>query len=175
VLSLQVRSEGSSSQCAPDGPSGAWWNDKRNDIRMPLASRDQPARAPSGQDSRQPWPASCLVSSWQFRRIRSSSWCVPVGSNDGPWDDERNEGRHSNLLLADGPLSHKGCWPAEAWETEPHTKRVMAATRPGGRIPSTSISVYRRGRPEEDRRASARPGSSRSRITVRLKSSVPTR
>jgi hypothetical protein len=68
-------------------------------------------RAPSGQDSRQPWPASCLVSSWQFRRIRSSSWCVPVGSNDGPWDDERNEGRHSNLLLADGPLPHGAAGP----------------------------------------------------------------
>ena len=37
VLSLQLRSGGSSTWCAPVGPSSAWWNDKRND--MPHASR----------------------------------------------------------------------------------------------------------------------------------------
>jgi hypothetical protein len=31
VVSLQVRSGGSSSQCAPVGPSSAGWNDRRND------------------------------------------------------------------------------------------------------------------------------------------------
>jgi hypothetical protein len=31
VLSLQVTSGGSSSRCAPVGPSSAWWNDQRND------------------------------------------------------------------------------------------------------------------------------------------------
>src|SRR4029453_9051291 len=33
VRSLQLTSEGSSSQCAPVGPSSAWWNDQRNDQR----------------------------------------------------------------------------------------------------------------------------------------------
>ena len=32
VPSLHVRSDEPSSQCAPVGPSHAWWNDKRNDI-----------------------------------------------------------------------------------------------------------------------------------------------
>jgi hypothetical protein len=32
VLSLQLTSDASSSQCAPVGPGSAWWNDKRNDI-----------------------------------------------------------------------------------------------------------------------------------------------
>jgi hypothetical protein len=36
VLSLQLRSDESSSQCAPVGPSTAWWNDQRNDLRRPL-------------------------------------------------------------------------------------------------------------------------------------------
>src|SRR5215218_4243379 len=45
----------------------------------------------------------------------------------------------------------------------------MAVTRSGRRIPWTSISVCRRGRPEEDRRASARPASSRIHVTVGLK------
>src|SRR5215217_8606451 len=35
VLSLQVRSGGSSSQCAPVGPRSARWNDRKND--MPVA------------------------------------------------------------------------------------------------------------------------------------------
>jgi hypothetical protein len=38
VLSLQLRSDAVSSQCAPVGPSVGWWNDKRNDIR-PLHPR----------------------------------------------------------------------------------------------------------------------------------------
>jgi hypothetical protein len=33
VPSLQLRSGGSSSQCAPDSLSSARWNDKRNDTR----------------------------------------------------------------------------------------------------------------------------------------------
>jgi hypothetical protein len=33
VLSVQVRSEGSSSQCAPVGSSSPWWTDQRNDQR----------------------------------------------------------------------------------------------------------------------------------------------
>src|SRR5512132_1648721 len=34
VLSLQLASGGSSSQCAPVGPSNPWWNDKRNDTSV---------------------------------------------------------------------------------------------------------------------------------------------
>src|SRR4029450_4427658 len=37
VVSLQVRSGTSSSQCAPVGPSGAWWNDNENDMPSPIA------------------------------------------------------------------------------------------------------------------------------------------
>ena len=44
MLSLPVRSGRSSSQCAPVGPSSAWWNDKQNDIAE-LASAPQPSEA----------------------------------------------------------------------------------------------------------------------------------
>src|SRR5215217_2260861 len=40
-------------------------------------------------------------------------------------------------------------WPAETCDTEPHPKRVMSASRSGETIPSTVISVCRRGRPQE--------------------------
>jgi hypothetical protein len=160
-------------QCAPVAARGGRWNG-----RLTVWVLSSATGRPDRHRTRPPATVAGVLLPGVVLAVQAgtrSSWCVRVGSNDGPWDDEGSERRHSNLLLADGPLSHKGCWPAEAWETEPHTKRVMAATRPGGRIPSTSISVYRRRWPEEDRRASARPGSSRSRITVRLKSSVPTR
>ena len=45
-------------------------------------------------------------------------------------------------------LDRRG-WPVETCETEPHPKRVMSASRSGGTIPSTVISVCRRGRPQE--------------------------
>ena len=38
VLSLQLKSGGSSGQCAPVGPSSAWWNDQRNDRRLPCGT-----------------------------------------------------------------------------------------------------------------------------------------
>jgi hypothetical protein len=49
VLSLQLRSGGSSSQCAPVGPSSARWNDKQNDM---------PALSPTR------WPASAEPMLW---------------------------------------------------------------------------------------------------------------
>jgi hypothetical protein len=45
MLSWLLRSRASSSQCAPVGPSTAWWNDKQNDIAE-LASA--PRRSEAG-------------------------------------------------------------------------------------------------------------------------------
>ena len=55
VFSLQLRSDGLSSQCAPVGPSSAWWNDIENDMpsrisRLPtpsaVLSQPQPRTSP---------------------------------------------------------------------------------------------------------------------------------
>jgi hypothetical protein len=42
VLSLHVRLGGSSSQCAPVGPSDAWWNDMDWPLRHPPAASHNP-------------------------------------------------------------------------------------------------------------------------------------
>jgi hypothetical protein len=42
VLSLQLTSSGSSSQCTRVGPSSARWNDKRNDILAVSSEEDPP-------------------------------------------------------------------------------------------------------------------------------------
>ena len=39
VLSLQLGSGGPSSQCAPVGPSGPWWNDTWNNGQSNLAGQ----------------------------------------------------------------------------------------------------------------------------------------
>jgi len=49
VLSWQLRSGGSSSQCAPVGLSDAWWNDKRNDIAPRSTRLDQVPSYSEGQ------------------------------------------------------------------------------------------------------------------------------
>ena len=41
VLSFQLTSDRSSSQCAPVGPSSAWWNDRGNDGQLDTGVRDQ--------------------------------------------------------------------------------------------------------------------------------------
>jgi hypothetical protein len=52
VLSLQVRSGGSSSQYAPVGPSSARWNDRQNDT--PVAPRDMRAAPPGALSTQSP-------------------------------------------------------------------------------------------------------------------------
>jgi hypothetical protein len=42
VVSLQLTSDGWSSQCAPVGPSSARWNDTRNDILAVSSEEDPP-------------------------------------------------------------------------------------------------------------------------------------
>jgi hypothetical protein len=82
VLSLQVKSGGSSRQCAPVGPSNAWWNDKRNDV-LDLhirvlgpkdALKDDLYRAPRGRADRGRTVHSI------YCRMRMSSSCTRAAS-----------------------------------------------------------------------------------------------
>jgi hypothetical protein len=72
VLSLQLRSDRSSSQCAPVGPSGPRWNDRKNDM---------PAAPPHATRSR--------VSAWSTTHptpLCRPRWCEEADANTvGVW------------------------------------------------------------------------------------------
>jgi hypothetical protein len=82
VLSLQLRSGGSSSQCAPDRPSSGRWNDKQND--MPTAPPWRPIDAIGGARPGQ---------HFRQRRLETSAGLLQAGPTAAPAMSSTSSGR----------------------------------------------------------------------------------